>query len=760
MFSSLTMLLVVVSYMAVLFGLAQWVERRLDKGHFNTNKPWLYALSLAVFHTSWTFYGSVGFASHSGLLYLGIYVGALLGIVLGWFSLQRMILIKENLHTTSVADFIANRYNRSPALAAAVTLIALIGLVPYIALQLTAIVNSIQILTQQQYSTTTWGVHGLMTTVLIILFVIIIGMRRLDPTERHQGMISALVAECLIKLVAALGVGIFVSWWLFDGPIDILKQLEEAGQQHLLSASATEDSGLRWLTLIILGFVGVQLLPRQFHVAVVENCHLHHQKTALWLFPLYMLLINLFVIPIAGAGLLMGLSGNEADYFVLLLPQQAGSDLITLLAFIGGFSAATGMVLITTLTLATMLTNHLLLPLLEWSDLLNPLRQRLLQLRWASATLIVISGYLFALEFSDTYILVSIGLLSFTAILQLAPAALLGLFWRSGNRAGAMAGLLLGSLVWFWTLALPAFIQQYAPGNSLLELGPWGIDLLRPQALFGLDGLPPFVHTTLWSLLFNLLGYILGSLLWHTGKQERTQTTEFFNICTQQKSTRRARPLGLNTYIALTPKLQEAQTLLARYLNEQACEEALETLLDDLQIRHQSHITIIELIEFHRLLEHKLAGAIGSASAHQALENSIRYSKRESSDLKALYSHIVCDMHNHERTPPGDDGNLNMLEELQNQLSRLQTTARDQQAQIERLEIRLESSYDESFNYRMETQRLRQQNTELRQRLALLSQENLSQDALSQELRPENARRPPSTVPTEQPPAKGQNSRK
>lgn len=723
MYSPLTMLLIVTAYMALLFALAQWVERRIQNNQFNTNKPWLYALSLAVFHTSWTFYGSVGLASRSGPQYLGIYIGALLSILLGWFTLRRMILAKETFHITSIADFIASRYNRSPTIAALVTLIALFGLVPYIALQLTAIVSSIQILTLQQHSAATWGVHGLLITTLIIAFIIVIGMRRLDPTERHQGMISALVAECIVKLAAALTVGIFITWFMYDGIGDIAQQLRTQGLDHLFSFSAGENSAARWLTLIGLGFVGLQLLPRQFHVAVVENSDRRHFTTALWLFPLYMVLISLFVIPIAGAGLLSGLPAAEADYFVLLLPQQAGADLITLIAFIGGFSAATGMILITTLTLATMLTNHLLLPLIEHIHGLSSLRHSLLQIRWLSAALIVLASYSFALEFSDSYILIAIGLLSFTAILQFAPATFIGLFWQKGNRAGALAGLTLGFAVWAWTLALPTFIDHGWFNPALLERGPWDIAALRPYALFGLEGLPTFVHTSLWSIVFNIAGYLLGSWLYQPDKQERNQTSEFLNAIELNQRSSRARPLGLDAYIELSRKLTEAETLLASYLNEQAAQEALDTIIEDLQVYEKRQITIIELIEFHRMLEHKLAGSIGSASAHQAIENGISYSKRESSDLKALYSHIVCDLHveeNRQQRADGHQPNLNLLEELQNKLNRLQTTAREQEEKLGKMEQRLETSYDESFSYRLEAQRLKQENIELKQQLSQL----------------------------------------
>ena len=723
MFSPLTMLLVVCCYMALLFALAQWVERRIEKNQYDTNKPWLYALSMAVFFTSWTFYGSVGFASRNGPLYLGIYIGALLGCLIFWLTLRRMVLAKETFRITSIADFIATRYNRSPWIAALVTLIAVFGVLPYIALQLTAIVSSVQILTAQEHGAETWGVHGLLVTAIMIAFTIIIGMRRLDPTERHQGMISALVAECLIKLFAALTVGAFITWWMFDGIGDITQQIRSNNLDHLMTFNIEGGTGALWLTLIVLGFVGVQLMPRQFHVSVVENADQGHLKTSFWLFPLYMVLINLFVIPIAAAGMLSDIPSQSADYFVLLLPQQAGADLITLIGFIGGFSAATGMILITTLTLATMVSNHLVLPVIERINTLNEMRHKLLQLRWISAALILVGSYIFALEFSDSYILVAIGLLSFTAILQFAPAALLGMFWRRGNSMGAMLGLLLGIAIWAYTQLIPTFVRQGWIDPTLLEEGLWGLQLLRPEALFGFEGLPTVAHTTLWSLIFNLAGYILGTLLFKPDKGERTLTNEFICAMEANRSASRARPLGLDAYIELTPKLEEAENLLADYLSHQKASSAITTILEDLQVNDKQAITIIELIEFHRMLEHLLAGSIGSASAHRAIENGICYSKRESSDLKALYSHIVSDLRTEESRQSETNekeaqDNFNLLQELQNKLNNLQTTARDQEEKIAGLEQRLETSYEESFRYRLEAQRLKQENQDLKTQLS------------------------------------------
>lgn len=726
MFSPLAVITTVLLYVGLLFGIAQWVERRIKTNEKAFRKPWIYALSLAVFHTSWTFYGSVGFASTSGTLYLSIYVGAIAGIMLWWVVLRKMVAAKEAFRITSIADFISTRYRRSQKIAGLVTLIALIGLLPYIALQIKAIISSFNIITLPSLSTS--GEHtGLLVTALMAAFTIVFGVRRLDPTERHQGMIVALVVESCIKLLAFLAVGLFVIYMVFDGFNDLLAQIRQQELQHLLN-TRKEDNTL-WITLAVLSCAAIYLLPRQFHVSVIENSDQQHIKTAMWLFPLYIIAINLFVIPIAAAGLLTGLDSAQADFFVLLLPQQAGQQELTLFAFIGGFSAATGMILITTMTLSTMVSNHWIMPLIERLPTLQPLRAYLLQIRWILVVLILIGSYGFEREFSDSYILVAIGLLSFVAILQFAPATFGGIFWQKGNSAGAFAGLLAGFALWCYTLGLPTFIKQGWLNASILEFGPWGIALLRPEALLGLEGLPAITHSVIWTLAFNIGFYVIGSWIYHPHKEERTLTTEFLAAMQPVNSSPKARPTGLDAYISLPIKIDEAQNLLANYLPAEKAQDAVYTIAEDLQVLGKPHITIIELMEFHRMVEHVLAGSIGAASAHNAIEQTIRYSERESSDLKALYSHILSELNNSQEIVHSDSDDsdvalpngFGMLSSLQRQIDEYETTVFEQKQTIERLEEKLEIHYQETFDFRLEAQKLRQENADLREQISVLN---------------------------------------
>lgn len=722
MFAAHTVILIILLYVMCLFGLAIWVERRTRFRSSSLMPGWVYALSLAVFFTSWTFYGSVGFAVQSGMLFLGIYVGALLSVIFWWVTLRRMVAVKEVFRITSIADFISTRYRRSQRIAALVTLLALTGIAPYISLQLTAVVSSFRIITGS-HEGDAWDMTGMLVMVMMLIFTIMFGIRRLDPTERHSGMIAVLVAECVVKLVALGVVGVFIIGAVFGDLNELVFALSHTEQlSYLTEFKQPSHSVLMWTTLVILGFAAVQFLPRQFHVSVVESSDQRHIKTAMWMFPLYLILINLFVIPIAAAGLQLGLPMGSADFFVLKVPQYLGSDLMTLLAFIGGFAAATGMIIISTMTLATMTSNHLVLPVCEKVRFLEPLQGYLLQIRWVIASLIMVASYVLAMVLSNSYILAAMGLISFVAVLQVAPAILIGMFWRHGNSMGAMLGLFAGYLLWGWTLIIPSMIAEGWLPSSIMTHGPLGISWLRPEAFFGVEFLPPLIHSVFWSMLFNILFYLLGSWFYHPQKHERALTREFMAaMLSRGKITGKARPTGLDAYIALEPKLTEANDLLVRYLGADKTDAAIVRITDDLQVSGKPYLTIIELMEFHRMLEHVLAGSIGSASAHSAMEERINYNEREAADLKALYSHIVNELQGQMRVDQSSSDEANggymFLDQMQSQLDELETTISDQKKRIAELEIRLEARYEEIFKHRMEAQKLKVENDSLRRRL-------------------------------------------
>ncbi len=726
MFTTTTILLVVSLYMAVLFGIAQLIENRAEARNDRATHPLIYVLAITVYTTSWTFYGSVGFAARSGMLYFAIYVGAILAIFTWWRTLRRMVHVKETYHISSIADFISARYNRSQVVAALVTLIALLGTIPYIALQLKAVISTYELIaipaSRDTYSS---NFTGLLITLFMIIFTIMFGARRLDPTERHQGMMVVLAVQCLIKLVAFLSVGAFVTWGLYDGFGDIFQRITWSGISHLLGSSTPQGSVfIQWMTLMILGAASIQCLPRQFHVTVVENSSEQHIRLAMWLVPLYLVLISLFVIPITAGGLMQGLATGEADSFVLLLPQQAGNQALTLFVFIGGFSAATGMIIISTMTLSTMATNHLLMVAIERYQSCSFLRHYLLQCRWLLIALILGCGYWFAYEFSDSYMLVAMGMISFVAVFQFVPAMFGGLFWHRGNRAGAILGLCAGFICWFYTMVLPAFINHGWFSPELMISGPLGISWLRPESLFGLEGWSSVSHSVLWSFIFNSLFYVVGSLVYRPAKTERTQQTEFMNALAASRPAHKARPTGLDAYVELSRKRQEAEQLLSEYLPAEKAAAAVDRITEDLLVNYKDHITIIELVEFHRMLENVLAGSIGAASAHKAIENRIHYTERETRDLKAVYSHILSELHGQSeasddyRNSGESESRYSFIEDLQSTIDDQEKLIRQQKTELEKA-LRLRDRSDQNlFDQRLINQKLTQQIRVLRSQLA------------------------------------------
>lgn len=717
MFSTLTLSIITLSYLGLLFVLAVYVEKRARvRGGF-TNSPWVYALSLAVFFTSWTFYGSVGFAINNGLQFFAIYVGAIAGLIFGAKALKRMILAKQNLRLTSVADLISTRYRRSQRIAALVTLACLIGLMPYIVLQLRAIGSAVDLLTPST-ETIGWSLDGVLITLMMALITIIFGVRRLDPTERHEGIIAVLVAECLVKLFALLALGAYVTYGVFDGFSDILRQLDQAGLQQVYSFGS-EGAGYSWVALILLGAAAIVLLPRQFHVTVVENSNPEHLSTAVGLFPFYTILINLFVIPLAGAGLLLGLPAEQGDQFVLLIPQLLNSPALTLIAYIGGFAAATGMIIVTTLTLATMASNHLVIPI--WRRLRpgTNLASSLLEIRWALVVLILMLSYGFAASLHASYILVALGLISFAAILQLVPAGLVGLFWRGGNSLGAALGLLVGYGLWAFTLVIPAMVREGWIDASLMTDGLFGQFWLRPEALFGYEGLPSLAHSVFWSLGFNLLFYIVGSFAYRPHKMERSLRVELFDTMEKGESTvfRHARPTGLESYILREPKMVEVEQLLKRYLTGDKADLMLQSVCEDLQLGSKSTLTIIELMELHRMIEQRLAGSIGAASAHSAIEEAIDYSEREAADLRSLFSHLASELNASVIENDSDGDGIDMLARLQESNEEQTQKLKSLQRRVEQLEETVDRQYKEIFDYRMTAQRLQVEREDLIKKL-------------------------------------------
>src|SRR4051794_13997630 len=474
-------------YIGLLFAIAWYADRRARAGRSMIASPVIYSLSLAVYATAWTFYGSVGRAAHDGVGFLPIYIGPTLMILLWAFVVRKMIRVTRVANITSLADFAASRYGKSALLGGLVTVIAVIGILPYISLQLKAVASSFEILLQypdlvvleRGGSMPFLKVTALYVAMFMALFAIAFGTRQVDVGERHEGMVAAVAFESIVKLVAFLAVGIYVTFGLFDGFGDIFgRAAARPDLARLIAPFSSEGSLANWVWMTVLSMFAIVFLPRQFQVAVIENVEESHLNTAVWLFPLYMLAINLFVLPIALGGLLTFPRGTDADSFVLSLPMANNMEALTLLVFIGGISAATGMVIVETIALSTMVCNDLVMPvLLRWKRLDLARRadftRLLLDIRRGSIVGILLLGYAYFVMAGEAYALVSIGLISFAAVAQFAPAVLGGIFWKGGTRLGALWGLSSGFAIWFYTLLLPAFERSGWLPISLLEQGPF-----------------------------------------------------------------------------------------------------------------------------------------------------------------------------------------------------------------------------------------------------------------------------------------------
>ena len=619
-------------YIGLLFVVASYGDSTRRFGRQGRSRLFIYPLSLAIYCTSWTFFGSVGLASRTGFDFLTIYLGPILMIGLCWPLIVRVVRLAKAQNITSIADFIAARYGKAQTVAATVALIAIIGTIPYIALQLKAVSSSLSTILVHIGPASgaiqpVLGDIAFYVAVSMAIFAVLFGTRHIDATEHQDGLMLAIATESIVKLVAFVAVGAFVTFWMFDGPAALFaRALKEPATAAVLTGEPAVGT---LVASTLLAFFAIVLLPRQFHVTVVENNGEREVKRAAWLFPLYLVLINLFVIPIALAGLLTFDAGKvDSDMFVLALPLTAGSDLFTIAAFVGGLSAATAMVIVETVALAIMVSNDIVMPLV--------LKQRgafisgrysvgwlLLAVRRVAIFAILFLAYAYYRLAGDAQ-LAAIGLLSFAAIAQLAPAFFGGLIWRRANARGAMAGMTVGILVWAYTLLLPSFADAGIVGTAILNEGPWGIAWLRPAALMGLD-MPRLVHGAIWSLSLNVLIYVTLSFTRAPASVERVQADLFV-------------PSAL---APITPSfrlwrssvtIEELTTTVARYLGEERTRTSFDSYAStrgmSLDPKGEADFQLL------RYAEHLLASAIGTASSRLVLSLLLR--KRTVSTKAAL----------------------------------------------------------------------------------------------------------------------------
>ncbi len=615
-------------YIGLLFLVASYGDR-LSPLNRSRSSGFIYPLSLAIYCTSWTFFGSVGFATRTSIDFLAIYVGPILMIAFGTPLLRRMIKLAKSQNITSIADFIAARYGKSQAVAATVALIAIVGSVPYIALQLKAMASSLETILSEDQAFSAIPIVGdiaLVVTLTMAVFAVLFGTRQTDATEHHHGLMLAVATESIVKLVAFIAAGAFVTFWMF-GPVELIERAMKT-PEAVRAIGYTPSLG-SFLTMVLLSFCAILLLPRQFHVSVVENSSDDEVGRARWLFPLYLVAINLFVIPIALAGLVTFPFGAiDSDMYVLALPMQANSAWLSVAVFIGGLSAATAMVIVECVALSIMVSNDIVVPLVLKRSPESRAGGKdfgifLLKVRRYAIFAIMMMAYFYHRALGNTQ-LAAIGLLSFAAIAQFAPAFFGGLTWRRGTAAGAIGGMLVGFAMWLYTLFLPSFMDTNSTGLLLLAHGPFGIEALRPQALFGAD-LPPLMHGVLWSLSLNILTYVVVSLLGRPSSIERLQAEVFVpNELTPMAPAFRLWRAAVTT--------QDVLDTVAQYLGPVRARELFEAFAAS----HRVNLEPAAPADFELLqhAEHLIASSIGAASSRLVISLLLR--KRTVSAKAAL----------------------------------------------------------------------------------------------------------------------------
>ena len=601
---------IIIFYLAILFFIAYIAESRSRSKW--VNNPYVYSLSLGVYCSAWTYYGSVGIAANSGLSFLPIYLGPIIASPLWIVLLRKIIRISKQHKISSIADFISLRYGNNRFLGALVALVCVIGILPYIALQLKAVSETFEIMADETsyVSTSILDDSTFYIAVLLALFATFFGTQTQDASEKHKGIVMSVAIESVTKLLFFLIIGIYVTFYLFDGTSDIHDKISVTEGFSSLTRIKGLEGGLNWMFTIMLSFIAIFLLPRQFQVSVLENNREKYLKKAIWMFPLYLLLFNIFVVFIAWGGKLTFGDAVNPDYYSLLLPLKKGNVFLASLVFLGGFSAVISMVVVSTLALSVMVSNNLIIPygFLDKFSKGHPEKNStyIKSIRRVSIFSIIIIAYAFYYNFSIELSLVSIGLMAFLIIAQLAPSFFIGLFWNRGSSKAAIISIIVGFLVTAYTLILPFSIQAITGSTYFIDNGLFGISLLRPYSLFGIDFLTPVNHAFFWSLSLNTLCYMIFSLTSKGNYRERNYAEMFVDSSNYTTLQDGALVWKGEAFVA------DIRNVLNRFLGEKRTERALNIFFEKYRLPKDSIMADARLINFSEKL---LTGSIGSASA-------------------------------------------------------------------------------------------------------------------------------------------------
>ncbi|MFU8926669.1 PAS-domain containing protein [Acinetobacter puyangensis] len=617
---------VLATYIFILFACAFLGERHASRLS-PKRRMILFSLTLGVYCSSWTFYGATGAAVRDGALFLPIYLGPLLFIWFGYDIWRRLGRVRQHHAVSSIADFISARYGKSGTLAALVTILAVIAILPYLALQLRAIALSTSIILEQtnyQYAATN---SVLLLTGVLAILAMLFGSRHIANTEQHGGLMLAVAFESFVKLFALLAVAGFFAF----SSTENLRQIKTDFLDNIYQIQQIGVPSTFWTQTLLAG-LAIICLPRQFHVAVVELREESHIKGARRWFGGYLILTTIAIIPLASWALHTPLDILPvADIAVLMLPMSYNNEWLTLLAFVGGFSASTGMLLVSSVALSIMLSNDLIMPALWRLNLVSRHDARLPQLlklvRRVSILAVMLLGFLFYHFFADINQLSVFGLLAFSAVAQFAPALIGGLYWRGGSKQGVYVGLLVGFGLWSYTLLFPTILRSLPQhyllwAYHILDEGPFYISWLRPEALFGFNSLAALTHGVIWSLGANILCFYGFSRRYRPSVAEQIQAESFFFYDTKPLPTQSSLHDGhIPSEQISRLKIADLIALCARITGEKNTLEAFSQFAEN-------NLFVLDQQQFAngmwwRFTEQYLAGAIGTASARTLLTTAL-----------------------------------------------------------------------------------------------------------------------------------------
>nr|WP_255670587.1 ATP-binding protein [Cognatishimia sp. F0-27] len=614
-----------IAYVFFLFAVAFVADRAAQRGRGKwLRSPIVYTLSLSIYCTGWTFYGAVGSAARDGLEYLTIYLGPSLVLIGWWWGLHKLVRVGRAQRATSIADLISSRYGKSTALGIGVTLLAVIGTTPYIALQLQSVTLSVSVFAPPD-ATSSGELTAFWVAVGLAAFTVIFGTRNLDSNERHHGVVMAIAVEAVVKLAALVTVGAFVVWGLSGGVVETMARIDAS------DLGRWEVDGARWAGVTLLAAAAFLCLPRMFQVMVVENDNDEQLRTAAWAFPLYLMAMSLFIVPIAVVGLEFLPEGSNPDLFVLTVPLAYGQEELAVFSFLGGFSSATSMVIVAAIALSTMVSNHIVMPI--WlrlrtgsASVSGDVRHVVLLSRRLSIAGVVSLGYLYY-QFSGGGAALSVfGLVSFAGVSQVLPAMLGGLFWRGATRSGAIASIGVGFAIWLYTLYLPSFGEGRVFSDSFLQDGPFGIDWLRPQALFGAEGLDPLIHSVFWSLSLNTLVFFAVSLISFPSPLERLQGAQFVTADGGSAG-------GTGSWAGGRAQAEDLMVMAQRILG---APEARALFRREAMRQGSSEMLPVPSPDFLETLERELSGSVGAATAHAMIGQIVGGTSVSVEDLMAV----------------------------------------------------------------------------------------------------------------------------